>query len=69
MAATSHFEMTETDFNTCFNGALNQARAHGLDTTDPQLLAFVTHQATVAGWAMAESRSLQNMLHPSAQES
>ena len=69
MAAKSHFEMTETDFNVCFNGALGQAKSFGLDTTDPKLLKFIEQQATVKGWMMAENRSLLNMLHPKSEES
>ena len=65
MAAKSHFTMTETDFATCFQGSLAQARAHGLDTTEPKLLKFLEQQATVAGWKMAENRSFMNAGHSS----
>ena len=64
MGAKSHFEMTETDFSVALQSLRTSMKAAGLDVNEPVLAAWIETHAEVMGWKSAETRSLQNMLHP-----
>jgi|TARA_R110000851_G_scaffold230898_10_gene383787 hypothetical protein len=51
IAGDGHYRMALT-------GLMSQAKAHGLDTTDPKIHAFILHQAEVKGQMFATEAQL-----------
>ena len=60
--AKESWKATETDISMALSGCKTQATAHGLDITDPKVMAFLEHQAKVSGTASAESRWLRGII-------
>ena len=56
------WKATESDISVALTGCKIQATAHGLDITDPKLMAFLEHQAKFIGTASAESRWLRGII-------
>ena len=47
---------TEQDIERATKASISQAKAHGLDITDPNVIAFCKHNALNAATSAAESR-------------
>jgi hypothetical protein len=56
-------QATNTEFQVAFNGLLTQARAHGVDTTDENVRAFLVQTAEVLANDRAELREAYNANH------
>ena len=52
---------TNTDFRIAFNGLLTQAKAHGVDTLDENVLRFLVQTAEVIAQNHALLREAQNL--------
>lgn len=57
-------EATATDFSIALTGAMIQAEAYNLDTTDADLHAYILDQAELVAQLNAEVRMLRNLMHP-----
>lgn len=54
---------TQTDIDIARIGMTIQAEAHGLDMTDPKIIAFLEHMIQTSAQASAMCRFLQNIIH------
>lgn len=59
-----HFATPSQDEqNIALSGITTQAKAHGLDLNDPQVQAFIQHQANIIAQMQADNRELYNIIH------
>lgn len=54
---------TQSELDIARTGVTIQAEAHGLDLTDPKIIAFLEQMIQTSAQASANCRFLQNILH------